>query len=86
MEEFKKWILKKPIPLTKEEIIQKSEENINLAKDNINKFYEEYNEIRVNNGVVDFDSISILIKKYGLPINNKLTIKRTNRVLEGYQC
>ena len=76
----------KPLPLTKEEIIQKSEENINLAKDNINKFYEEYNKIRANNGEVDSDSISILVKKYGLPINNQHIIKRNNRVLEGYQC
>lgn len=77
---------KKPLPLTKEEIIQKSEENINLAKDNINKFYEEYNEIRANNGEVDSDSISILVNKYGLPVDNQRIIKRTNMVLEGYQC
>ncbi len=73
---------KKPIPLTKEEIIQKSEENINLAKDNINKFYEEYNEIRANNGEVDSDSISTLVKKYGLPVDNQRIIKRINKVLE----
>lgn len=77
---------KKPIPLTKEEIIQKSEENINLAKDNINKFYKEYNKIRAKNGEIDSDSISILANKYGLPVDNQRIIKRTNRVLEGYQC
>ena len=76
----------KPIPLTKEEIIQKSEENINLAKDNINKFYEEYNEIRANNSEVDSDSVSILVKKYGLPIDNQHIIKRINKVLEERKC
>lgn len=77
---------KKLITLTKEEIIQKSEENINLAKDNINKFYEEYNKIKANNGEVDSDSISILVNKYGLPVDNQRIIKRINRVLEGCQC